>query len=261
MSKRKRYRNPALVASSHPNPDVLAKRATYHSMLRVICASLLAVGAFSAPISNRTMQEYFMRRAIRLALDAQTKGSDPYGALIADPVAGRVVAEGRNHASHNPIWHGEMAAIANLSALSTQSVYAIAGELELYTTAEPCPMCMAAIGWSGFGAVLYGTSIPFIAAQGHDQINVRATDIAARTPMHNITVVGGVLEQECNQLYMNVTGQQGSASSRTLRGGKHRPVHRHGHDHSAEHEEAAAAELNDRLGRVISDIGVLESEV
>ena len=112
MSKRKRYRNPAhaLVASSHPNPDVLAKRATYHSMLRVICASLLAVGAFSAPISNRTMQEYFMRRAIRLALDAQTKGSDPYGALIADPVAGRVVAEGRNHASHNPIWHGEMAA-------------------------------------------------------------------------------------------------------------------------------------------------------
>ena len=239
--------------------DVISAVAVASTMLRVLCALLFAFGAFSAPISNRTMQEYFMRRAISLALDAQSKGSDPYGALIADPVAGRVVAEGRNHASHNPIWHGEMAAIANLSALSKQSVYTIAGELELYTTAEPCPMCMAAIGWSGFGAVLYGTSIPFIAAQGHDQINVRATDIAARTPMHNITVVGGVLEQECNQLY--VAGQGGSATSRALRGVAHDSAHRHSHDHSGAYELAATAELNDRLGRVISDIGAMESKV
>ena len=113
-----------------------------------------AAAVVAAPLSNATMQAKFMRRAIELALEGEAAGNDPYGALIADPATASIVAEGSNHATHNPIWHGEMSAIANLSALSPQSVYAVAGDLELYTTAEPCPMCMAAIGWSGFGAVL-----------------------------------------------------------------------------------------------------------
>ena len=96
-----------------------------------------------------------MRRAIVLAREAEAAGGEPYGALIAD-ASGTIVAEGRNHASNNPLWHGETSAIANLSRLINTSVYDVAGNLTLYTTAEPCPMCMGAILWSGFAAVVYG---------------------------------------------------------------------------------------------------------
>ena len=89
-----------------------------------------------------------MRRAIVLAREAEAAGGEPYGALIAD-ASGAIVAEGRNHASNNPLWHGETSAIANLSRLINTSVYDVAGNLTLYTTAEPCPMCMGAILWSG----------------------------------------------------------------------------------------------------------------
>jgi tRNA(Arg) A34 adenosine deaminase TadA len=94
-------------------------------------------------VSARTM-EHLMRRAIVLAREAEAAGGEPYGALIAD-ASGAIVAEGRNHASNNPLWHGETSAIANLSRLINTSVYDVAGNLTLYTTAEPCPMCMGAI--------------------------------------------------------------------------------------------------------------------
>lgn len=186
--------------------------------------------------SNATMRAVFMRRAIVLAREAIAAGQQPYGALIADPASATIVAEGANHASHNPIWHGEMSAIANLSAVGTRSVYARAPSLELYTTAEPCPMCMAAIGWSGFAAVLYGTSIPFIEARGADQIDVRAAEVAAKTPFHNVSVVGGVLANETNPLYESPRGR----------------VARHRHDDDAHDHEQSARQLGQLLSRAVA---------
>ena len=141
-----------------------------------------------------------MRRAIVLAREAEAAGGEPYGALIAD-ASGTIVAEGRNHASNNPLWHGETSAIANLSRLINTSVYDVAGNLTLYTTAEPCPMCMGAILWSGFSTVIYGTSIPYLTAQGRDQIAIRADALARATPFRNISIIGGVLRNETDPLY------------------------------------------------------------
>ena len=79
------------------------------------------------------------------------------------------------------IWHGEMAAIANLSALVyPKPLSSLRPEtLELYTTAEPCSMCMSAVIWSGFGRVVFGSSIPFLANRGHlSQISIRAQAVA-----------------------------------------------------------------------------------
>jgi tRNA(adenine34) deaminase len=227
-------------------------------------------GLHAAPLSNATMQARFMRRAIELALEGEAAGNDPYGALIADPTRGAIVAEGSNHATHNPIWHGEMSAIANLSALSAASVYAVAGELELYTTAEPCPMCMAAIGWSGFGAVLFGTSIPFIIGQGQAQINVRAAEIAAHTPMHNITLVGGVLANETNPLYVKAAAAarrraQGRAAEPPAPAAEGEP-HEHAAHGRAGHGDAGhthgkdeAVQLHARLGSVLQEVAAASS--
>ena len=96
--------------------------------------------------SNETQQARFMRRCVELADEAVDLGGAPFGCLIADPASGgRVLVEGRNHAGRNPIWHGEMDAIDSLAQfLKPQRVRDVAPSLELYTTAEPCAMCMGA---------------------------------------------------------------------------------------------------------------------
>ena len=98
----------------------------------------------------------------------------------------------------NPIWHGEIDAINALF----QTVHPIAGsELVLYTTAEPCPMCMSAILWSGIEMVVYGTSIRFLQKHGWRQIDLLAEELVSRSPAWKCTIISGVLEDECNALF------------------------------------------------------------
>ena len=137
----------------------------------------------------------FMRQAIT---EARQIPARPFGAVIVDAGTAAVVARGHNRTDETPTFHGEIDAINHLA----KSQFDRAGRsLALYTTAEPCPMCQAAIGWAGLGLVVYGASIPFLRDLGWWQIDVRAEELARRTPFRNIKVVGGVLEEECNALF------------------------------------------------------------
>ena len=133
-----------------------------------------------------------MRCAIEIA-----KGNPraPFGTVIVDRTDGRIVAEGLNRAQENPIWHGEMDALRALDASADRS------RLVLYTTAEPCPMCQAAILWSEIGEVVYGTSITTLIALGWPQIVLRAEEVATRANFVACNLVGGVLERECDELF------------------------------------------------------------
>jgi len=71
----------------------------------------------------------------------------------------------------------------------------------LYTTAEPCPMCIGAILWSGIGTVVFGTSIRFLQRRGWRQIDIRAGEVVRRSPW-TCEIAGGVLERECNALFL-----------------------------------------------------------
>jgi tRNA(adenine34) deaminase len=139
--------------------------------------------------------ERYMRRAIELARQAAPY---PFGALIVDPARDRVLAEGWNRSLENPIWHGEIDAINTCARLHAPRDWT---GLTLYTSAEPCPMCQAAIAWAGVGTVVYGSSIPFLAAHGWWQIDLRAEELIRRTPFRQCQLIGGVLEVECNVLY------------------------------------------------------------
>ena len=124
-----------------------------------------------------------------------------YGALIVDPRNRTIVSEGKNHASQNPLFHGEIDAI-NTLASKVKNLYDIAPYLELYTSAEPCPMCMSAILWSGFKRVYFGTSISYLEKEKLDQINIRAQYVAnAATSFRKVEIVGGLLSNETNPLY------------------------------------------------------------
>lgn len=139
--------------------------------------------------------ERHMQRAITLTTNTPKL---PFGAVIVHRESGDTVAEGWNRSKTNPIWHGEIDA---LNALF-RSGHQIAGnEFVLYTTAEPCPMCMSAILWSGIQMVVYGTSIRFLQKQGWRQIDLLAEEIVRRGSAWKCTIIGGVLEDECNALF------------------------------------------------------------
>ena len=139
--------------------------------------------------------EFYMRRAIALA---QKSPDFPFGAVIVRRESGEIVAEGFNRTHESPVFHGEIDAI-NRCAQAHPSIKW--EELDLYTTAEPCPMCQSAIEWAGISRVYYGSSIPYLKSQGWWQIDIRAEEIADRTPFRNTRVIGGILEEECNALY------------------------------------------------------------
>jgi tRNA(Arg) A34 adenosine deaminase TadA len=136
-----------------------------------------------------------MQRALRIA---RRNPEAPFGALLVDCDTGRVVAEGLNRWRENPTWHGEIDAINRCAAESPGVTWS---RLRLYTTAEPCCMCQGAILWAGIPEVVFGASIRTLKRLGWNQIEIRAEEVARRTPFAACNLVGGILEGECNSLF------------------------------------------------------------
>ena len=64
-------------------------------------------------------------------------------------------------------------------------------------------MCQSAIQWAGIGRIFYGTSIPYLQQLNWWQINIRASEVIAKTSFRSNSLVGGILEAECNALFDN----------------------------------------------------------
>ncbi len=107
-----------------------------------------------------------MRRAIALASEnVHTNQGGPFGAVVVRN--GELIAEGANEvtATNDPTAHGEIVAIRRAAA-ALQS-FSLAGCV-LYTSAEPCPMCLAAIHWARMDGFFYGNSAEETARAGFD---------------------------------------------------------------------------------------------
>ena len=108
----------------------------------------------------------FMKQAIRLATENVVSGSGgPFGAVIVRD--GKVIATGVNQvaATNDPTAHAEVVAIRR--ACTEGSRFSLEG-CEMYTSCEPCPMCLAAIYWSRMDAIYYGNTAADAAAAGFD---------------------------------------------------------------------------------------------
>jgi guanine deaminase len=112
------------------------------------------------------MSPDFMRRAIALALENVRSGNGgPFAAVIAKE--GRIIAEGANRvtAANDPTAHAEVVAIRE--ACRVLGDFQLAG-CDLYTTCEPCPMCLGAIYWARPARVFYAATAADAAAAGFD---------------------------------------------------------------------------------------------
>jgi guanine deaminase len=95
-----------------------------------------------------------LRRALELAAKSIKEGGGPFGALITKD--GKIISEGSNRVvlSHDPTAHAEIIAIRRASA--TIMSHDLSGCV-IYTSCEPCPMCLGAIYWSGIQKVVYAS--------------------------------------------------------------------------------------------------------
>ena len=148
----------------------------------------------SIPMKNH---EVAMRAAIAMAAQNQAY---PFGAVITNASSGSILARGVNKTFDNPILHGEISTINNYVAKYGNKNWA---DLVLYTTGEPCPMCMSALIWAGIGGVVYGSSIATIKKSGIDIFTFSAQEMNQSSNFSQTQLMGGVLEVECNALFMN----------------------------------------------------------
>jgi guanine deaminase len=108
----------------------------------------------------------FMEQAIALATENVTSGrGGPFGAVIVRD--GKVLASGANMvtAENDPTAHAEVTAIRR--ACEALGTFRLEG-CEIYTSCEPCPMCLAAIYWSHCSAIFYGNTAADAAQAGFD---------------------------------------------------------------------------------------------
>ena len=99
----------------------------------------------------------FMQEAIEEAYTGIRQGhGGPFGSVIVKD--GKIVGRGHNRVllRHDPTCHGEVEAIRD--ACSKLGTHDLSG-CQIYTTAEPCPMCKGAILWANIGKVYYGCNI------------------------------------------------------------------------------------------------------
>ena len=112
----------------------------------------------------------FMRHAVRLSAEKMRAGlGGPFGAVVVKD--GKIIAEGFNRVTsdNDPTAHAEVTAIRN--ACQELATFSLAGCV-IYTSCEPCPMCLSAIYWARLDKIYFANSRAEAAAIGFDDDHI-----------------------------------------------------------------------------------------
>ena len=133
------------------------------------------------------MSKEFMKRAIELSIKSVNSGTGPFGAVLVKD--NQIMAEGFNKVttSNDPTSHAEIVAIR--MACKVLNNFNLEG-CDLYTTCEPCPMCLSAIYWARINKIYYANTrvdaqkIDFSDAMIYEELNKTIKD--RKIPMHQM---------------------------------------------------------------------------
>lgn len=136
-------------------------------------------------------------RFMHIAIEEARRADFPFGAVIVRDR--RVLARGRNlgRSQDDPTAHGEMIAIRR--CLAQHGSRSLTGAT-LYTSGEPCAMCMGAILWCHIGRLVFAASVEQLATR-IDQIMLSSAELAAKAPFAPISITGGVLAETALRLF------------------------------------------------------------
>ena len=115
------------------------------------------------------MKNEFMSRAITLSIESVYKGGGPFGSLIVKD--NKIISEGFNQvtSTNDPTAHGEIVAIRNSCKILNS--FSLKG-CDLYSSCEPCPMCLAAIWWARLESIYYANTREDAARIGFDDAEI-----------------------------------------------------------------------------------------
>ena len=133
------------------------------------------------------MSNKFMKRAIELSIKSVNSGTGPFGSVVVKD--NQIISEGFNTVTliNDPTSHAEIVAIR--AACKDLRNFSLEG-CDLYTTCEPCPMCLSAIYWSRINKVYYANTrndaqkIDFSDALIYEELNKNIKE--RKIPMHQI---------------------------------------------------------------------------
>jgi guanine deaminase len=132
------------------------------------------------------MDSSFMARAIQLSIENVRSGrGGPFGAVVVRE--NKIIAEGSNNVttSNDPTAHAEVLALRN--ACQTLGTFELHG-CELYTSCEPCPMCLAAAYWARIARIYFGNVAEDAAKIGFDDSAIY-TELARPHGMRSIPMI------------------------------------------------------------------------
>src|SRR6201997_2034308 len=139
----------------------------------------------------------YMRLAIHKAQEGIALGQSPFGSAIVR--GGEVVA-----VTHNSVWRdGDPTAHAEVNCIRTAAKALktiFLNGCTLYSTTEPCPMCLSAIHWAKIERVVFGATIADAAEAGFRELFVPAKELA-RIGHSPLKVEDGLLQRECAALF------------------------------------------------------------
>lgn len=194
------------------NPELSASRRRFLIGISLAAASPILCSTDAAenaeePNANTSAkagltddQQRMRDLAAWTALTFDTPKPVPYGAEIVHTQSGQRLTRATNavRQQHDPSAHAEVRTIR--LACNALKSYSLRG-YTLFTTCEPCPMCMSCSLWAGLDRIVYGATIVDAEAFGH-QILIPAAEIVKRSDM-KCTVDGPVEHEVCLALFTN----------------------------------------------------------
>ncbi|NBI28396.1 nucleoside deaminase [Chengkuizengella marina] len=136
--------------------------------------------------------QFYMRKAIEIALEARKNGNQPFGAILVQQ--NKIVMTGENKTNHfnDPTYHAE---IGLISKYCSENQVSDLSQYTLYSSCEPCVMCSGAMVWSSLGKLVYSVSYEQFAKISGSNIMISCNEIFQKSP-NQPKVAANILNKE-----------------------------------------------------------------
>lgn len=126
-------------------------------IMKILVRKIIKIFLYIHIHTNMNINKENMQKACKLAVSSVQRGSGPFGAIIIKNDTKEVIGKGHNMVTlaNDPTMHAEIVAIRD--ACHTLDTFKLEN-CTLYTSCEPCPMCLSAAYWAHISTIYYGNT-------------------------------------------------------------------------------------------------------